>query len=58
MEEVNTTPKMKRLKQWCEDVNSLATDISADFVFVDQKSFEADPPKNFTALTKTFTRYH
>ena len=50
--------KIAGLKQWCQDVNSLATDISADFVFVDQKSFEADPPKNFTALTKTFTRYH
>jgi type III restriction enzyme len=48
---------MKRLRQWCEDINRVQSDIKYDFVYVDQASFEKYKPADFRELTKNFTEY-
>jgi type III restriction enzyme len=49
--------KLARLKQWCDDVNELSTDISYSFVFVDQSNFEQYPPNSFGDLIDRFREY-
>jgi type III restriction enzyme len=49
--------KMERLRQWCEDINRVQSDIKYDFVYVDQASFEKYKPADFRELTKNFTEY-
>jgi len=49
--------KMERLKQWCEDVNSQQSDVTYDFVYVDQGSFERYKPRSFGELVGNFRKY-
>lgn len=49
--------KMERLKQWCEDINRVQSDLHYDFVYVDQQGFEKYQPKSFKALMESFTEY-
>ena len=56
-QDLDDSHKIKRLKQWCEDVNGLSTDISYSFVFVGQSTFEEYPPENFTDLIGRFRKY-
>ena len=49
--------KMQRLRQWCEDVNSVQPDVSYDFVYVEQESFESYHPKKFEDILKGFQKY-
>ena len=44
-EDLDVPLKMGRLKQWCEDINRVQSDVTYDFVFVDQESFEKYIPK-------------
>jgi type III restriction enzyme len=39
LEDLDVPLKMRRLRQWCEDINRVQTDVQYDFVFVDQESF-------------------
>lgn len=55
--DVNVKPKMKRLKQWCEDTNHLQSETLFDFIYVDEKSFREFRPKNFTQLLEGFREY-
>lgn len=32
--DVNISPKMERLKQWCEDINKLQSETLFDFIYV------------------------
>jgi len=63
-EELDLPQKMARLKQWCADATAAEaidngnTGQQYDFVFVDQNGFEKHLPKDFTALTASFTEYH
>ena len=57
LEELDIPLKMKRLSQWCEDVNKLAQDIKCDFIYVDQDRFEKYRPSNFSDLIKQFREY-
>ena len=57
IETLDVSPKMKRLSQWCEDVNKLAQDIKCDFIYVDQDRFEKYRPSNFSDLIKQFREY-
>ncbi len=41
---------MQRLKQWCEDINRVQVDVTYDFVYVDQDSFEHYKPTSFRQL--------
>ncbi|AFM26122.1 DEAD/DEAH box helicase family protein [Desulfomonile tiedjei] len=49
--------KMQRLRQWCEDINRVQTDIQYDFVYVDQESFEKYRPASFRQLIDCFKEY-
>ena len=49
--------KMARLKQWCEDLNRVQSDIDYDFVFVDQESFEKYAPRAFKEIIEGFREY-
>jgi len=49
--------KMARLRDWCVDVNKTQSDIHYDYLFVDEESFEAYKPKNFTELMSGFRKY-
>ncbi|ARQ11031.1 helicase/UvrB domain-containing protein [Rhizobium etli] len=57
LEDLDVPLKMKRLGQWCDDVNRVQSDVTYDFVYVDQESFEKYGPKSFSELNKNFTQY-
>jgi type III restriction enzyme len=57
LEDLDVPLKMERLKQWCEDVNKEQSDVTYDFVFVDQESFERYKPKSFDVLVESFREY-
>jgi len=56
-EDVDVPQKMMRLKQWCEDINRVQSDVAYDFVYVDDKSFEEYHPKTFRDLLDSFREY-
>lgn len=49
--------KMARLKQWCEDINRVQSDVKYGFVYVDQESFEKYRPTSFKELVGGFREY-
>ncbi len=57
LEDLDVPFKMHRLKQWCEDINRIQSDVKYDFVFVEMKEFEKYKPATFTELMKAFTTY-
>lgn len=57
LEDVDVAPKMQRLKQWCEDVNSLQFDIEYGYLFVDEKSLEQYKPKSLQSMLDSFRAY-
>ncbi len=56
-EDLDDPEKLVRLRQWCEDVNRVQSDVDYDFVFVDEESFDKYPPGSFQQLVKTFREY-
>ena len=66
LEDLDDPLKIKRLKQWCVDVNATQKNIKFDFVYVDQDAFDMfteDGGKfkgqlnSFADLVKFFTAY-
>jgi type III restriction enzyme len=66
LEDLDDPLKVKRLKQWCADVNSTHSNVKFDFVYVDQDTFDQfteDGGKlkgqlnTFADLVKFFTAY-
>ena len=57
LEDLDVPCKIQRLRQWCEDVNTLQPDIGYDFVYVDEEGFEKYKPKSFSALLSAFREY-
>ncbi len=59
-EELDLPQKMARLRQWCTDVTE-AEKVNGGpvyrFVYLDQKGYERNPPKNFASLVASFTDY-
>ncbi|MBI2883956.1 MAG: hypothetical protein HYY11_08635 [Candidatus Methylomirabilis oxyfera] len=52
--------EMVRLKQWCADATSASQAEGGPecrFVYVDQESFERNPPSNFAGLLQAFRDY-
>ena len=49
--------KMARLRQWCEDINTVQTETDFGFVFVDDAGFEKYQPKTFVDLFAAFREY-
>ena len=56
-EDLDVPPKMRRLRQWCEDVNRVQTKTEYAFVFVDDVGFEKYKPKTFDVLLAGFQYY-
>ena len=49
--------KMDRLKQWCQDINTAQSNITFDYLFVEQVVYEMYHPKNFSDMLKSFRKY-
>ena len=56
-EELDVPLKMQRLRQWCEDINRVQTDVEYDFAYVDEDSFEKYKPASFKQLLAGFREY-
>lgn len=56
-EEIDLPNKMARLKQWCEDLNRVQSEITYDFVYVDQEGFEKYRPKTFAQVLEGFREF-
>jgi len=56
-EDLDVPLKMARLRQWCEDVNRVQTDVVYDFVYVDEESFDKYKPTSFKQLMDGFKEY-
>jgi type III restriction enzyme len=57
LEDLDVPRKMQRLRQWCEDINRVQSDVQYDFVFVDQESFAQYRPTSFRQLIDGFREY-
>ena len=55
--DVDVDPKMRRLAQWCEDINTDQSDVIYDFVYVDEDNFREYPPRTFQQLLEGFREY-
>ena len=56
-EELDLPQKLARLKQWCEDATTASRADGGPeyrFVYVDQKGFERNPPKDMAGLMAVF----
>src|SRR4030066_102562 len=56
-EDLDVPLKMERLRQWCEDINRVQPDVTHDFVYVDEESFEICKPTSFKQLVDGFREY-
>ena len=56
-EDLDVPLKIQRLRQWCEDINRVQSDVKYDFVYVDEESFEEYKPKTFRQLFDGFREY-
>ena len=56
-EDLDVQLKMERLRQWCEDINRVQSDVTYDFVYVDEESFEKYKPTSFRQLVAGFREY-
>ena len=56
-EDLDVPFKMARLKQWCDDINLVQSNVKYGFVFVDQESFEKYKPDTFGKLVQGFKEY-
>ena len=56
-EDLDVPPKMKRLRQWCEDVNKARPEVRYGFVFVDDAGFGKYKPTSFADILSGFREY-
>ncbi len=49
--------KMARLRQWCEDINRVQSDVQYDFVYVDEEGFGKYTSSTFGKLMDGFREY-
>lgn len=56
-EDVDVEHKMRRLKEWCEDINRIQSDVVYDFIYVDEDGFRKHRPKCFRELEEGFREY-
>jgi type III restriction enzyme len=57
LEDLDVPLKMRRLVNWCNDVNQLRQESRFDFLFVDQKSFESYVFASFQNMVEVFTKF-
>ena len=56
-EDLDVPLKMRRLQQWCQDINRVQTGVAYDYVYVDEDSFEKYRPSSFKDLTANCREY-
>jgi len=56
-EDLDVPLKMERLRQWCDDVNRVQSDVTYDFVYVDEEGFDKYAPTSFRRLGEGFREY-
>jgi len=56
-EDLDVPLKMARLRQWCEDINRVQSNVTYDFVYVNEESFEKYKPTSFRQLVAGFREY-
>jgi type III restriction enzyme len=56
-EDLDVPLKTQRLRQWCEDINAMQSDVAYDFVYVDEEGFGKYEPKSFADVLSTFREY-
>jgi type III restriction enzyme len=56
-QDLDVEPKMKRLRQWCADVNAAKGGPKVGFVFVDEESFTKYAPKTFAEVMEAFRKF-
>ena len=57
LEDLDVPLKLERLRQWCEDINRVQSDVKYGYVFVDEESFKRYSPKKFSDLEAGFRQY-
>ncbi len=55
--DLDVPQKTRRLRQWCEDINATQSDVTYDFVYVDQEGFGKYAPKSFADVLTGFRAY-
>lgn len=53
-EDLDDIEKIKRLYQWCEDINSAQSKVKFTALYVKQEEYEKYTPSNFAELVKNF----
>ena len=56
-EDLDVPLKVQRMRQWCEDINGMQSDVIYDFVYVDEEGFKKYEPKLFADLLAGFREY-
>jgi len=56
-EDLDVPLKLERLRQWCEDINRVQSNVTYDFAYVDEESFEKYKPTSFRQLVDGFREY-
>jgi type III restriction enzyme len=56
-EDLDVPLKMERLRQWCEDINRVQPNVTYEFVYVDEESFERYKPTSMRQLVDSFRQY-
>ena len=57
LEDLDVPLKMERLKQWCIDINKVQSDISYDYIYVDEDGFHKYHPNKFEELIASFQEF-
>ena len=55
-EDLDDVEKIKRLYQWCDDINSVQNKVKFTALYVKQEDYEKYTPKSFEELVKNFTK--
>ena len=56
-EDLDVPQKMERLRQWCEDINRIQSDVRYDFAYVPEEDFRQYRPSSFKQLLEGFNGY-
>ncbi|MDD3608037.1 MAG: DEAD/DEAH box helicase family protein, partial [Candidatus Moranbacteria bacterium] len=56
-EDLDDVEKIKRLYQWCDDINSVQNKVKFTALYVKQEDYEKYTPKNFEELVKNFEKH-
>lgn len=55
-EDLDDVEKIKRLAQWCNDLNKVQDKIKMGWIYVEQETYEKYTPKKFEELIKAFQK--